>query len=136
MVELGTKCEGGDLAMGLCLKGDTRDQFRSYTTDLRTLDKKNTIVLSELTTITRLDGFNKNLSFYTPYDAVVYQQIPILKNKIEMLDPKFIAWHSPDSVISKARGASFDQQIRLIVFRNKIDQPNINVYGGLNVFQR
>ena len=129
MIQVGTKCEDGDLVIGLCLKGDAKDQFRSYTADVRTLDKKNTIVLSELTTITRLDGFNKNLNFYTPYDAVVYQQIPILKNKIEMLNPKFIAWHTPDSTISKARGAAFDQQIGLIILRNKIDQSNINVYN-------
>ena len=136
MIQVGTKCEDGDLVIGLCLKGDAKDQFRSYTADVRTLDKKNTIVLSELTTITRLDGFNKNLNFYTPYDAVVYQQIPILKNKIEMLNPKFIAWHTPDSTISKARGAAFDQQIGLIILRNKIDQSNINVYRGLSILQR
>ena len=136
MIELGMRCEGGDLAMGLCLKGDAKDQFRSYITDVRMLDKKNTIVLSELTTITRLDGFNKNLNFYTPYDAVVYQQIPILKNKIEILNPKFIAWHAPDSAASKARGVSFDQQIGLIVLGNKIDQSNLNIYRGLTILQR
>ena len=119
---------------GFCFDNNTAVTIRNYLDDLRKFDFRYTIILSEVSTITRLEGFNKGLSFYSAFDAVTVSDIERMKRNIERHPAYLMIWPDREGTLSIARGTAFKEQVNFILGNDSMNiQPIGRSFEGVDL---
>lgn len=111
--------------VGFSIVGRDGRYVKKYFEELKSLDASNTMVFSNLPTLTRLHGFNALSPYYTPFEILTFSDLPKAKALISGTEDQVIAFDSPRSELGMLK-PQLGTQLQSIFGKKALGQAYIS----------